>query len=37
MVGDDLRFEISVNTDIPVLEFYGYRRNIDEYFDKKID
>ena len=27
------RFEISVNTDILVLEFYGY---IGKYFDKNI-
>ena len=30
-------FEISVNTNIVVLGFYGYIRNIDDYFDKNID
>ena len=34
-------FEISINTDILVLEFYKYikkyKRNIDEYFNKNID
>lgn len=30
------RSEISVNTDISVLEFYGYIGNIGGYFDKNI-
>ena len=33
-------FEISINTDISVFEFYKYikkyKRNIDEYFNKNI-
>ena len=29
------RFEISVNMDISVLRFYGYIKNIDDYFEKK--
>ena len=29
-------FEISINTDISILGFYGYIRNIDGYFDKNI-
>ena len=36
-IGSYPRFEISVNTDISVLEFYGYIKNIGRYFDKNID
>ena len=31
------RFEISVNMDISILEFYGFIENIDGYFDKNIN
>ena len=31
------KFEISVNTDISVLRFYGYIENINAYFNKNIN
>ena len=31
------KFEILVNTNISILGFYGYIKNIGGYFDKNID
>ena len=29
--------KISINTNILILKFYGYIKNIDGYFDKNIN